>query len=232
MSWFTDIFTGIRDIVSPVVEVAAPVVSAVAPIAGAVISSQANKSAAKTYADASNAATAAQVQANQDAQRRFDAQQAAGAEAQQRLRQVQSLDPNMLTPTQRTRLDDATRDANARLAASGLRGAGRAQAAVIQDTQGRLRGSFFDENQRRADAATSTLAAQGVNATNNLAAIDRSTGQAQSMGLRDVGATDAGLDLAQGRNAGVAIGAIAAQMASERAERGRERRYSTAQTQA
>jgi len=229
MSWFSDIFTSIKDFVAPVTEAvsqAAPVISAVAPIASAVISSNSNAAARDQYNQSQEAARAAQAAANAQAAARWAPALEAGDQARTQLRSISALDPNVMTASQRIQLDDAQRNTNARLASSGLRGAGRAQAAVVNDLNHRMGATFADQNQRRADAATNTLSGQGQVATGQVSTIDQNTGRADAASIREIGANDASYELAQGRNAGTAIGAIASQIASDAKDRARERRFS------
>lgn len=95
--------------------------------------------------------------------------QAAGEQALNYQQQVLGQDPNQLTRSQRYMMDDYTRDAVATLAASGLRGAGRAGVAAVNDGRGRLMADLFNQNQSRSDAAAGTLGTQGYNATSNVA---------------------------------------------------------------
>lgn len=74
---------------------------------------------------------------------------------------VASRDPSMLSPEQQRAMDDYRRGAASRLAASGLRGAGRAGVAAVNEGDAKLRASMFDTNQRRGDAANSDLMRYG-----------------------------------------------------------------------
>jgi hypothetical protein len=82
---------------------------------------------------------------------------------------VASADPNQLTMEQGRAVDDYRRGAASRLAASGLRGAGRAGVAAVNEGDAKLRGSMFTENQRRRDAANTDLARYGYQGTGQTA---------------------------------------------------------------
>jgi hypothetical protein len=82
---------------------------------------------------------------------------------------VASADPNQLTMEQGRAVEDYRRGAASRLAASGLRGAGRAGVAAVNEGDAKLRGSMFTENQRRGDAAKSDLMRYGYQGTGQTA---------------------------------------------------------------
>jgi hypothetical protein len=84
--------------------------------------------------------------------------------------------PELLTPSQKIAMDDLTRDGVARLAASGMRGAGRGGLAVLADAQGRQRARFYDTNQGRADNAAGVLHNAGQQARANASRIESATG--------------------------------------------------------
>ena len=94
----------------------------------------------------------------------------AGDEALSSLREISGADPSVMTPAQLQRLADLKRGAATRLAAGGLRGAGRAGVAVMNDAEGREAARSFDQNQARSDRALSTLSSQGYGATGTTAA--------------------------------------------------------------
>lgn len=93
----------------------------------------------------------------------------AGDEALGVLRGILASNPNELTPEQRYLVQDYLREAQANLAASGLRGAGRAGVAAINDGLGRTRAQLFKQNQDRRDAAAIALNNQGYSANTNIA---------------------------------------------------------------
>ena len=82
-----------------------------------------------------------------------------------------------LTPDQQQGLDDLHRDIRSSLAASGLRGAGRAGVAAYGDAVGRYRSRAADQNQARRDQAAGVLEARGANARTNLGNLEADTGR-------------------------------------------------------
>lgn len=82
---------------------------------------------------------------------------------------ILGLDPNQLTAEQQITFNDTTRDLLQNLAASGLRGAGRAGVAAVGDAQGRLRANLTAQNLARRDDAARLLADKGYNATGQVA---------------------------------------------------------------
>lgn len=78
-------------------------------------------------------------------------------------------DPSVMTPAQTRELEQYHRDALARLAASGLRGAGRGGVAAVNEGDAALRAGFYGQNQSRADAAANTLGQRGFQATGTTA---------------------------------------------------------------
>jgi hypothetical protein len=93
----------------------------------------------------------------------------AGMQGLAGIQTVASADPNQLTMEQGRAVDDYRRGAASRLAASGLRGAGRAGVAAVNEGDAKLRGSMFTENQRRRDAANTDLARYGYQGTGQTA---------------------------------------------------------------
>lgn len=83
--------------------------------------------------------------------------------------QVMGLDPNQLTPDQKIAIEDLTRNLTANLAASGLRGAGRAGVAAVGDSLARAKADMFKQNMTRRDDAARLLNTQGYNATGQVA---------------------------------------------------------------
>lgn len=93
----------------------------------------------------------------------------AGDEALSSLREISGADPSIMTPAQLQRLADLKRSGATRLAAGGLRGAGRAGVAVMNDIEGREMARSFDQNLARSDRALGTLSGQGYGATGTTA---------------------------------------------------------------
>lgn len=104
-----------------------------------------------------------------DYERQLAPYTAAGTDALGQIQRIAAQDPNALTPSQRIAFNDTNRDAMATLAASGLRGAGRAGVAAVADAMARARARFRDENQQRSDQALMKLNEQGFNANTNVA---------------------------------------------------------------
>lgn len=146
-----------------------------------------------------------------------------------------------LSPAQRIALDDLTADANAYVAASGLRGAGRAGVSAVLDQRRRFIADALEaENaQRRArsDAARSALAnvtAQGltnigtarINEGRDIAGTETGTGQqigqtyeqgadASARSTADIGQIRANSQLATGQLWGSTLGTIGSIIADE-----------------
>lgn len=93
----------------------------------------------------------------------------AGARGLAGISALASADPNQLNPEQSRAVADYRRGAASRLAASGLRGAGRAGVAAVNEGDAKLQASLFSENQRRRDAANTDLARYGYQATGQTA---------------------------------------------------------------
>lgn len=94
---------------------------------------------------------------------------AAGSDAVGYLQGVMNADPRQMTGNQQRMIDDFQRDSVATLAASGLRGSGRAGVAAVNEGRAKLLADLYDQNQKRADSAASTLNSQGFQATGNVA---------------------------------------------------------------
>lgn len=109
--------------------------------------------------------TGAESQVNQ----MYDPYVSSGLEAQQMAVQLMGLDPSQLTPSQQIIRERLIRDSNANMMASGLRGAGRAGLAAQNEAIATQDAQFHDENQRRKDAAMSSLMNTGFNATGQVA---------------------------------------------------------------
>src|SRR5438132_497817 len=76
------------------------------------------------------------------------------------LRSVAFSNPYALTPEQQAARDTTMRNANANLAASGLRGAGRAGIAVLDKAGSDFDNSAWSANRARSDSAVNTLAGE------------------------------------------------------------------------
>jgi len=150
----------------------------------------------------------------------------AGGPALGRLMTVAAGNPYQLTPEQRLAQEDMQRRVNNQLATGGLRGAGRAGAAVFNDATRRQEAQFFGDNMRRGDAANSFLAQQGISARDKTATISKDIGRARAGAKTDSakayadaeetsGSVEAGADLASARARGSAIGGIGSIIAGD-----------------
>ncbi len=129
----------------------------------------------------------------------YDPYMESGSEALSYLNQAMNTDPSRLTPSQQLALENYRRDAIARLAKSGLRGAGRAGVAAVNQGDATLNAQFYDQNQRRSDAAAQTLNSQGFGATGTSAGAQAGAKQAQAGIVLNTGGkiADTGLSTAK-----------------------------------
>lgn len=165
-----------------------------------------------------------------------------GAAGEGVLRREALADPGVLTPAQQRGLDEAQRLSRNQLATSGLRGAGRTQAAVLKDVTDNFISGAQETNRTRATAAAERLFGAGVGGRTAAANTEFGTGTAKARA-----ATGAGGDAARviedasraiggsegatgsiigglrggalvdtGRVVGETLGSIASQMAHER----------------
>lgn len=122
----------------------------------------------------------------------------AGEQGLNYLQQQMGLDPAALTPSQQRMADKYLRDSNARLASSGLRGAGRAGVAAVNDGMASLGATFYDQNLARQGAAASSLNSTGYGAAGALATGQKNlgetlgtlvygTGEKQASSMKDYG---------------------------------------------
>lgn len=100
----------------------------------------------------------------------------AGTEALESLRRLSGEDPSKLTASQQRQLDQLKRSSAQRLAASGLRGAGRAGVALANDAELGFRAKAEDENRARVDRAIASLFGTGSGAATALAGLTERTG--------------------------------------------------------
>jgi hypothetical protein len=158
---------------------------------------------------------------------------------------VASRDPGTLSPEQQRAMDDYRRGAASRLAASGLRGAGRAGVASVNEGDAKLRASMFDANQRRGDAANSDLLRYGYQGAGQQAsalgqlfgsnavlsatdaqlvgntAMDKSKTDAAAQG--SAGSALVAAQQANGQSWGSTLGSLGSVMASEMKDRNKSR---------
>ena len=95
----------------------------------------------------------------------FDPYLETGDAALARLAETMAVDPNELTPEQQILLRDFRGDQAAKLAASGLRGAGAAGVGAQMRSEADLRAKLYSDNRDRADRATASLAQMGYGAS-------------------------------------------------------------------
>lgn len=95
---------------------------------------------------------------------------AAGLQMLPQLLQIAQTDPSKLTMSQQRALDQLQRDMGARLAASGLRGAGRAGVAAANEGEAAFLAKAFDSNRARSDQAMYSLQQTGYGANQAIGA--------------------------------------------------------------
>lgn len=184
----------------------------------------ANVQAAQIAAQAQARSAAAIQEGNRLAQQRFEQQQADTKAMQAqiqpavgRLQTMAAADPYAMTPQQDQEVDDTRRQTLNALAVSGLRGSGRATVAAVRRAEDNTRGRLIQQNQQRADAATTNLSGQyfslqgaGNQMATQAANVDASTGQAVGGTIQNQGNLQAESLLANTSLQGKAIGDIAA----------------------
>lgn len=222
----------------------AALIPAVATIAGSLLSSNANKKAADQATQAQADSTAAQIEANREARAEYRAaaDRGVGAIRAGTQRYADTINPLLtpnpvglevyrgLTPAQQIGRQDMLRQGQAALAASGLRGAGRAGVGTILDADRRYVASAADKNdedqrtemrraQGSADSARRGLASiyaqEGgsianteIGAGNRIGESVASDGTAAAQGARTSGLIQGQATTANGQIYGQAIGAI------------------------
>jgi len=195
------------------------VLGAAATLGGALLSSDANRDAAEEARKCLEAQAAAVRQGNQLAQERYAEQARLSAPAIAYLQKVVAQDPNVLTPEQQRGMADYQRGAQARLAASGLRGAGRAGVASVNEGAAGYLADAYGANQRRSDQAAQRLAGGYFDSNDNMASLDRSSAATAGAGARDAAYLGANATTANAGQWGSAMGAIANLFAKESKER-------------
>lgn len=132
----------------------------------------------------------------------------------QSLRDAAIADPGDLTPSQQRSLDTTRRNTAATLAASSLRGSGRAITASIRDVEAGAKAGFRDSNQQRADRAAGQLQQQVPGAIQAQAGLDAGTGQATGFAAQQVGSAGAAGTVANAENRGRTRGRALADISS------------------
>ena len=205
------------------------------------INADAQREAAQRYGEYLDRAVAEAAAANQRAQGTLRGMASQSAPAVEYLRGVAFSNPYELTPQQQTAHADTLRQANANLARSGLRGAGRAGVATLNKADLDFRNSAYASNRSRADSANSQLFQDNRRAMYGDVDVERDTGRTRADALgaqgraqqnalqnigtttagltRDSGQTDASAGLANANLWGSAIGAIGSILADETKQR-------------
>jgi len=116
-----------------------------------------------------------------------------GEDAVAYLSQVMGRDASQLTPAQQRMMADQKDAMRANLAASGLRGAGRAGVASFNEGEAALRANLYDQNQRQIDQAVQALGQYGFGATGNVASARGDFAARKAGVLGDAANTRAGL---------------------------------------
>ncbi|MBB4266290.1 hypothetical protein [Roseospira visakhapatnamensis] len=168
-------------------------------LGGAVETYGLGSAAARRDIDAGQAAYAAQFAPYQDA----------GREALGSLRRIAGGDPSALTPSQRRLMEDHQRGMRANLAASGLRGAGRAGVAAFNEGQAALAADLYDQNRARQDAATDTLARYGYGASGSVAGNAERSAAAHAANMLETAGRQAAAITGASQNMGNAVLATA-----------------------
>ena len=150
----------------------------------------------------SEQALAARREGNERATARFDPIVQAGDMSRDKLLEIAMSDPGSLTPGQTIMLNDLARHGDATAAAGGLRGAGRARMAMMDDLEGRAMARFFDSNRARSDAAIRDAPTHGIEARGAQAALDADTGRAGFDANLWAGSNLAGIEGRLGENLG------------------------------
>lgn len=249
MGWFSDAIGVVTDVFTGGGGSSwiGPVVQAGAEIYGAYSQAEAQRDAANRITQGYDRQAAAIAAGNLAAQDRLDASNqaaqdrlgtiTAGAQpATDYLRRVIAQDPYQMTPGQATAHEDALRDARNRVASGGLRGAGRAGAAVVNEASRRFTDRATSQNIARGDTAARQLSGQGYGATvagagfdvqtgSRGAAFDASTGQAA--GAAAIGGANVGAqaDVENAALKGSVIGTLSSFIANDQKERANESKY-------
>lgn len=227
MGWFSDVADVVMDFADS--DFGSTVISGVADIGGDVIGAKlagdANRDAAKTVARGYEAQANAIRQGNQLAQDRFNTIIEQGQPATDYLRTVVANDPYTLTPGQQTGRETVLRDARNRLASSGLRGAGRAGVAAINEADRGYYNHSVDRNMSRSDQAANLLSGRGTNAVMAGANADLNTGVRVAGTIPGAADAQAGADVANASLKGAVIGSLGSFIAQDAKDRSRESRY-------
>jgi hypothetical protein len=227
MGWFSDAISVVSNVFSSGGGSSwlGPAVTAGAEIYGAYSQVQAQQDAAKQVQAGFDARTASIEAGNRAAQERLGGITAGAQPATDYLRRIIAQDPYAMTPGQTTGLEDTLRAARNRVASGGLRGAGRAGAAVVNEASRRFTDAATSQNIARGDAAASQLSGQGYGATSQAAGLEANTGLYVGAGAvprADVGAS---ADVENAALKGSVIGTLSSFIANDQKERANESKY-------
>ena len=196
-----------------------------AEIYGAYTQVQAQKDAAKQVQAGYAAQTAAIEAGNRQAQETLGGIRADAQPATDYLRRIIAQDPYAMTPGQTTGHEDTLRDARNRVASGGLRGAGRAGAAVVNEASRRFTDRATSQNISRADTAAAQLSGQGYGATSQAAGYDVGTGQRVGAGAVPSADVGAQANVANAALKGSVIGTLSSFIAGDLKDRANESKY-------
>ncbi len=200
-------------------------------VGGSIMSTVANNNAKRDYqagqqanvAAINNGANSAIATNNATADTAADI----AAPAIQTMKQNLSRDPNQLTPQQQISLDDSRRSA-IRSISPGLRGSGRAVAAINDDLTNRTKANFVEKNrqtqQHNADALATNQGAAYA-ARGNVATLQANAGANTGKAMADTGAVNANADTATGSTAASTLGSIGSIIANGNKDQTRNSRY-------
>jgi hypothetical protein len=197
----------------------------VVPIATTAMTTQANKNAANKVSQGYQDQAAAIREGNANAEARYDESKALSEPAVQRLKVTVAGNPYLLTDTQKASLDDTSRSTRRTLNSGGLRGAGRAQVAVMRGVETGVKNQFIDENRSSQDDAAARLSGEYFDATGNQAMLDTSSGRATGAAALGSADTKAKSELANVGARGQALGDISAFLTNSEKEEARKSRY-------
>lgn len=183
-----------------------------ATVYGAKVASDASDKATQQLDQSNQAATNAQLQGLQTAERNLQINRQAASPGLLAMQEIIARG-DRLTPEQEQAVADTRRTTLDSLQGSSLRGSGRATAAVLADAEKRVRNNFMTQNQNRSDTAAGNLSGQYFGAGNNVANINAQQGNTVSQGLINSGNVTAANTLGQSSIQGQAIGDIGAVIA-------------------
>ena len=225
MGFFSDIADGVTKFFSGGDAVSALVETGV-NFFGEREAQKANDRAADLVSQASFRNAQAITDATAAANKRFDEQQELSRVGTDVLRTIAASDPSQLTPAQIRALEDSQRDAQATIAATGLRGAGRATVAALQETDARFREGAQQDNINRQLEAATRLSGQDFSAGTNAAQVSFRGIPAAAEAASKAAEPLANADIANTRLRGGGLADISSLIADETKTRGRQSRYS------